>query len=80
MEINKKEVGQRIRDLRSSMGLNMEKLGKLIDDLPRSTVNNWERGINLPKQEILIRIAEIGIQRTNICYMEIKKINTFSTC
>lgn len=60
MEMNKKEVGQRIRNFRNSMGLSIEKFGKLIDDLPRSTVNNWERGINLPKQETLIRIAEIG--------------------
>lgn len=60
MEIHKKEVGQMIRNLRNSMGLSMEKFGKLIDDLPRSAVNNWEKGINLPKQEILIRIAEIG--------------------
>lgn len=60
MEINKKEVGKRIRELRISMDLSMEKFGKLIGDLPRSTVNNWERGINLPKQETLNRIAEVG--------------------
>lgn len=60
MEINKKEVGKRIRDIRNSMDLSMEKFGKLIGDLPRSTVNNWERGINLPKQETLNRIAEVG--------------------
>lgn len=60
MEINKKEVGQRIRETRQILGLSMEKFGKLIDDLPRSTVNNWERGINLPKLETLNRISEIG--------------------
>lgn len=60
MEINKKEVGQRIRNLRNSMDLSMDKFGKLIGDLPRSTVNNWERGINLPKQDTLNRIAEVG--------------------
>lgn len=43
IEINKKEVGQRIRKLRSSMGISMEKFGKLMDNLSRSTVNNWER-------------------------------------
>ncbi|WP_142965382.1 helix-turn-helix domain-containing protein [Enterococcus casseliflavus] len=43
IEINKKEVGQRIRKLRNSMGISMEKFGKSIDNLSRSTVNNWER-------------------------------------
>lgn len=53
MEINKKEVGERIRAVRQAMHLSMEKFGKLLGDLPRSTVNNWERGINLPKLETL---------------------------
>jgi hypothetical protein len=38
----------------------MEKSNKLIGNLPRSTVNNWERGINLTKTESLHRIAEVG--------------------
>lgn len=60
MEIDKVEVGQRIRKIRKSLNLSMEKFGQLIDGLPRSTVNNWERGINLPKPESINRIAEIG--------------------
>lgn len=60
MEIDKVEVGQRIRKIRKTLNLSMEKFGQLIDGLPRSTVNNWERGINLPKPESINRIAEIG--------------------
>ncbi|MBF2483838.1 helix-turn-helix domain-containing protein [Listeria welshimeri] len=60
MEVDKKEVGQRIRTIRNSLNLSMEKFGQLIGDLPRSTVNNWERGINLPKKETRERIAEVG--------------------
>lgn len=60
MEIDKQEVGNRIRSIRQDLNLSMEKFGKLIGDLPRSTVNNWERGINLPKTETLHQIAEIG--------------------
>jgi transcriptional regulator with XRE-family HTH domain len=60
LEINKVEVGQRIREIRKMHNLSMEKFGQLIDGLPRSTVNNWERGINLPKPESMNRIAEIG--------------------
>lgn len=54
------EVGQRIRQIRKKLNLSMDKFGQLIDGLPRSTVNNWERGINLPKTESINRIAEIG--------------------
>lgn len=60
MEVDKKEVGQRIRSIRNSLNLSMEKFGQLIGDLPRSTVNNWERGMNLPKKETRERIAEVG--------------------
>ncbi len=60
MEIDKQAVGNRIRQIRQELKLSMEKFGKLIGDLPRSTVNNWERGINLPKTETLHQIAEIG--------------------
>ena len=60
MEIDKQAVGNRIRQIRQELKLSMEKFGKLIGDLPRSTVNNWERGINLPKTETLHQIAEVG--------------------
>lgn len=49
MEVNKKEVGQRIKEIRQMLGLSMDKFGKLLGDLPRSTVNNWGRGVNLLK-------------------------------
>lgn len=42
------------------MGISMEKFGKSIDNLSRSTVNNWERWINLPKQKTVIWNEEIG--------------------
>ncbi len=43
MEIDKQAVGNRIRQIRQELKLSMEKFGKLIGDLPRSIVNNWER-------------------------------------
>lgn len=60
MEVNKQEAGQRIKEVRQMLNLSMDKFGKLLGGLPRSTVNNWERGINLPKLETLNRIAEVG--------------------
>lgn len=60
MEINKVAVGQRIKEIRTDLGLSMAKFGELLGDMPRSSVNNWERGINLPKNETLAKIAEVG--------------------
>lgn len=60
MEINTAAVGQRIKEIRTELGLSMAKFGKLLGDMPRSSVNNWERGINLPKNETLAKIAEVG--------------------
>lgn len=60
MEVNKQEAGERIKKVRQMLNLSMDKFGKLLGGLPRSTVNNWERGINLPKLETLNRIAEVG--------------------
>lgn len=60
MEVNPKEVGQRIRHIRKEKGLNMPEFGKLIGDTKRSAVGNWERGDNLPNNDRLKRIAELG--------------------
>ncbi len=38
----------------------MEKFGQLIGDLPRSTVNNWERELIFLKRKTRERIAEVG--------------------
>lgn len=56
-----KKVGNRIREIRKNLGLSMNDLAKRIDDKARSgTVSNWETGKNLPNNNRLKRIAEIG--------------------
>lgn len=60
MNLNPKEVGHRIRSIRKEKGLTMEEFGKLIGKVKKSAVGNWERGDNLPNNERLKRIAELG--------------------
>lgn len=60
MKPNKKKVGQRIHKVRTSKDMTMEEFGSLIDSSPKSTVNNWEKGNNLPSKKKLEKIALIG--------------------
>lgn len=60
-EINKTEVGKRIRSIRQSLGLSMDAFAERIDNKAKSgTVSNWETGKNLPNNERLKRIATLG--------------------
>lgn len=52
-------VGERIKGIRKELGLNMEEFGKELDT-SKGGVNNWEKGINLPNNERLKRIAKLG--------------------
>lgn len=63
MEINKKEVGHKISDIRKSHNLTMEDFGKIVD-APKSAVNNWEKGRNLPSKPRLLKIAMFGDTNT----------------
>lgn len=54
-------VGARIRKIRKDLGYSMEQFAKAIDDNAKSgTVSNWETGRNLPNNERIKRIAELG--------------------
>lgn len=59
METNKKQVGLRIKDIRLSLGESMEEFGKRFDT-SKGTVNNWEKGRNLPNKSNLLKIAKLG--------------------
>lgn len=60
MSLSPKEVGHRIRSIRKEKGLTMEAFGTLIGGVKKSAVGNWERGDNLPNNERLKKIAELG--------------------
>lgn len=54
-------VGSRIRSIRKNLGLSMEKFGKLFDPhASKGVVSNWENNYNLPNNNRLRKIAEIG--------------------
>lgn len=58
-EINNLEVGNRIKNIRLSKGHTMESFGKLLNT-SKGTVNNWEKGRNLPNKENLKSIADLA--------------------
>lgn len=59
-------IGEKIREIRLSLGKSMTEFGKMIDDYDingktkSGTVSNWETGKNLPNNERLKKIAELG--------------------
>lgn len=67
MDIDNREVGKRIRFIRTNvLGLSMDDFGKKIDDKVKSgTVSNWETGKNLPNNQRLVKIAELGKTTVN---------------
>jgi transcriptional regulator with XRE-family HTH domain len=60
MKPNKKRVGERIQEIRKSLGYSMDEFGRMIGNTPRSSVNNWEKGISIPKRDSLEQIAFLG--------------------
>lgn len=57
----KKTIGTRIADIRKSLGLSMEEFGKRMDPkASKGAVSNWENGYNLPNNNRLKKIAELG--------------------
>ena len=59
MEIDNIAVGSRIKSIRLDKGATMEEFGKAFNT-SKGTVNNWEKGRNLPNKENLLKIAKIG--------------------
>lgn len=66
LEADPKVVGSRIRDIRTRLGLSMAAFAEKIDQYENvkktksGTVSNWETGKNLPNNNRLVRIAELG--------------------
>lgn len=61
--MNKVEIGKRIRRIRKNWGDSMTKFGERIDKnspIKSGVISNWENGKQLPNNERLKRIAELG--------------------
>ena len=55
------EVGNRIKNIRLSLGLTMEEFGKLFDEpAAQSIISRWEVGKSVPSANRLKKIAELG--------------------
>lgn len=60
-ETMKEEIGNRIKLIRKNLGLSMEDFGKLFTPkASKGVVSNWENNYNLPNNERLKKIAELG--------------------
>lgn len=59
IKINKKEVGQRIREIRIRQGLTLQDFGKYFN-ARKSNVQQWEKGISLPNKARMIKICKIA--------------------
>jgi len=58
-DINKIEVGQRIKNIRLSKGMTLEEFGKIFN-ATKGNVLKWEKGQSLPNPERLKTIAKIA--------------------
>ncbi|GGC79899.1 helix-turn-helix domain-containing protein [Enterococcus wangshanyuanii] len=65
MKIDLKAAGQRIKDIRCQHNYSMARFSKLVGNSSASTVNNWEKGNNLPKEERLEKLAILGNTTVN---------------
>ncbi|MEK4758938.1 helix-turn-helix transcriptional regulator [Viridibacillus sp. FSL E2-0187] len=53
-------LGKRIKEIRLSLGLNMEEFGELVDRANKSLVSKWENDKSIPGVERLHIIANLG--------------------
>ena len=72
-EIDKKEVGRRIREIRISKACTLEEFGNILN-AGKSNVRKWEVGFTLPNKERQKKIAKMGkITVNELLYGNIEK-------
>ena len=64
ININKRAVGSRIKQIRTNKGYTLESFGKLFG-ASKSNVQKWETGFTLPNKERLVTIAKIADMTVN---------------
>ena len=58
-EINKKEVGQRIREIRIRQGLTLKEFGEVFG-ATKSNSQKWEKGLSLPNKARMVKMCKIA--------------------
>ena len=60
-KVQNQQVGKRIKAIRKELGLTMKEFGEKFDPpASDSIVSRWENGINMPNNERLQKISELG--------------------
>ena len=57
--LNKKEVGSRIKQIRMNKGYTLEAFGKLFN-VSKSNILKWEQGQSLPNKKRIIEICKLA--------------------
>lgn len=60
MNINKIELGNRIKAIRKSKKMTLEEFGREIGAVGKSNVSKWEKGYVIPTEDRLEKIAELA--------------------
>lgn len=58
-EINKKEVGQRIREIRLRQGLTLKEFGEVFG-VTKSNGQRWEKGLSLPNKARMVKMCKLA--------------------
>ena len=58
-EINKKAVGQRIREIRIRQGLTLKEFGEVFG-ATKSNSQKWEKGLSLPNKARMVKMCKIA--------------------
>lgn len=64
INVNKKAVGSRIKQIRMNKGYTLEAFGKLFN-ASKGNVQQWENGVSLPNKERLTNISKIADMTVN---------------
>lgn len=83
------DVGKRIHQARNSKGLSLQELGTL-SNTKKSTLNSYERGLALPKETLITRLAILldasadylkwGSQQLNCSYNTTNEVDLCMEC
>lgn len=60
MSTDNNGLNERIKMIRVKKGLTMEEFGKQVLGANKSIVSKWEKGLTVPNNERLVKIAELG--------------------
>lgn len=72
-------IGERIKDIRNSLGLTCEEFGAKLN-VKKGTVSNWENNNRIPDALMLVRIADLGNVSADylLCRTDIKQSSSTS--